>query len=228
MTRPRARPSPRRTRSLRRRTHPGAAKRSRPGRRPIGVYWGRFNPPHRGHLAVVRRLERRGRLVIAIGSAERRNERRNPFSGRERQTMFRSYLREAGVRGVRVVALRDGPSLSWAVRNLVRTCRPDVLFLSDEKSPVARAVTDRVRVVPFARTGNVSSSRIRDLIARGDPGWKRLTGRSVARFIESSGGDRRIRRIYGRARRRTRTKGSRDRPVRATPLVRRGSDVAPR
>ena len=165
--------------------------------RPIGVYWGRFNPPHKGHIAVIRRLRKRCDLIVAIGSAEHRNEKTNPFSGAERKSMLRAYLKEAGIRDVNVVALNDGKSRLWAVDNLIRRCKPDLLFLSDEKSDLVRIASRKVSVVRFPRTGKISSTLIRDLIARGDPRWKRLTGRSVGRAIERSGGIRRIQAAYG-------------------------------
>ncbi|MBI4181398.1 MAG: adenylyltransferase/cytidyltransferase family protein [Candidatus Aenigmarchaeota archaeon] len=86
-------------------------------REVIGVYWGRFNPPHRGHLRLMQRLLREvDTLVVAVGSAEQRDTRRNPFSGPERKRMLQAYIREAclPVRRVRVVTVRDGPSLASA------------------------------------------------------------------------------------------------------------------
>ena len=170
-----------------------------PSRRPIGVYWGRFNPPHEGHLRVIRRFRKDYRLVVAVGSSERSNERSNPFSGRERKAMLEAYLRERGVRGVRVVTLNDGPSETWAVEALVRRCHPDVLLLSSEKRRLVRLAERHVPVLRFPRRGTISSSRIRRAIASGDPVWKTLTGRSVVELIERWDGVRRIRRAYRRS-----------------------------
>ena len=112
--------------------------------------------------------------------------------------MVRSYLRESGITGVRVVTLEDGPSVTWAVETLVRTCRPDVVLLSTEKRGPLEAALSRsgVRVVRFVRTGTVSSTRLRHAIAVGDPRWTDLTGRSVVRLIQRFDGVRRIRKLY--------------------------------
>jgi len=110
--------------------------------------------------------------------------------------MLRAYLKEAGIRGVTIVALNDGKSMAWAVDNLLRRCRPDLLFLSDEKTGLVSIAARKVRVVRFPRTGRTSSTLVRSLIARGDPRWKSFTGRSVARAIERVGGIRRIQRAY--------------------------------
>ena len=168
-----------------------------PRQRPVGVYWGRFNPPHEGHLCVINRFRDEYRLVVAVGSSERSNERENPFSGRERKAMLEAYLKERGVRGVRVVTPNDGPSEAWALASLIRRCHPDVLLLSTEKRALATLAERRVPVVRFARRRRVSSTRIRRAIATGDPDWKALTGRSVVRLIERWDGVRRVRRAYG-------------------------------
>lgn len=178
----------------------------------IGVYWGRFNPPHSGHLRMIRRFRKACRLTVAIGGSEHRDERRDPFSGRERKAMMEAYLEELGFRDVRVVALRDGPSATWSVRNLMRRCTPDLLFLSTERSDLNRVARRYVKVVSFRRTGRISSTRIRDSIAADDGGWRGLTGRSVARLIVGFGGVSRIKAAYGGASRRVRPGSSMRRP----------------
>ena len=180
-----------------------AATRAAARRRPIGVYWGRFNPPHVGHLGVIRRFQDRYRLIVVVGSAEHHDERMNPFRGSERQKMMQAYLRESGIRGVRVVTLEDGDSESRAVATLVRTFRPEVVLRSTEKRGRLDAALAKagVRVVRFGRRGTVSSTRIRHAIATGDPRWTALTGTSVVRLIRQFHGIERIRESHrtGRA-----------------------------
>lgn len=95
-----------------------------------------------------------------------------------------------------VIAVKDGPPIRWAIDNLIRVCKPDLLFLSTEKSDLAALAELRVRVVRFRRTGNVSSTRIRDSIASGKGSWMRLTGRSVTKWILEHDGVGRICRAY--------------------------------
>ena len=111
--------------------------------------------------------------------------------------MLEAYLKERRVRGVRVITLNDGPSVASALDTLIRRCRPEALLLSREKRALAERAERRVPVVRFSRRGTVSSTRLRRAIARGDPSWTELTGRSVARLIERYDGIRRIRRTYG-------------------------------
>ena len=148
---------------------------------------------------MVRRFRQECSLTIAVGSAEHRDERTNPFSGAERKAMIEGYLRESGIRDVRVVALEDGPSFSWAIENMIRTCRPQVVYLSTDRNRLATLAAQKVKVVRFQRVGDVSSTRIRNSIARGGDEWTRLTGPSVVRWIRAHDGLARIRAACGRA-----------------------------
>lgn len=149
---------------------------------------------------MIRRFRTRYRVIVAIGSSEHRNERKNPFDGKERKAMMDALLEEARIDGLRVLTLADGPSVRWSVENLIRRCAPDAVLLSTERRASLDAALTRagVRVVRFRRRGTVSSTRIRDSIAAGTEEWRRLTGRSVAALIERYDGLRRIRRTYGR------------------------------
>lgn len=62
-----------------------------------------------------------------------------------------AYLGEAGIRGVRMVALEDGDSETWAIEILIRTCNPDVVLLSTERrGPLDAALAKAgVRVIRF-------------------------------------------------------------------------------
>jgi len=162
-------------------------------KKTVGVYWGRFNPPHRGHIALVKRLVKKvDLLIVAVGSAESKNTKRNPFSGDERVEMLRSYLRERNIKVKEVVAVKDGKSLTSAIDNLFEKCgKFDVLF-TDHKT-IAKLVGNRVKVVGFERKGDVSSTLIRDSIAKGEE-WENLTGRSVVSLVRKFDGVARIKR----------------------------------
>jgi nicotinamide-nucleotide adenylyltransferase len=149
-------------------------------------------------MKVVKRLLTKvDKLVIAIGSAEFKNTERNPFDGDERSRMVKAYLREAGLRGVRVVAIPDGKTYSSAIRNLLREVpKIDVLFLSTEKLALSKFLKGKVKLIKFRRTGNISSTRIRDTIAYSGK-WEPLTGKSVVRLIKKLNGVERIKRAYG-------------------------------
>ncbi len=163
----------------------------------IGVYWGRFNPPHKGHLRLIKNILREvDTLVIAIGSAEFKNTPRNPFDGQEKKFMMVAYLKELGINmnKVKVIPVPDGKSFSSAIKNLFRLCgKFDVLYT--DKETIIKLIGKRVKVMRIKRIGNVSSTKIRDAIASGSK-WEHLTGKSVAKLIEKFDGVERIKKAY--------------------------------
>ena len=169
-------------------------------KKTVGVYWGRFNPPHKGHIALVKRLVKKvDLLIVAVGGAENKNTKRaralNPFNGDERVEMLKSYLREQHIKVEDVIAVKDGKSWASSIDNLFEKCgKFDVLF-TDHKT-IAKLVGNRVKVVSFERRGDISSTLIRDSIAKGEE-WEDLTGKSVVSLIRRFDGIARIKRAYG-------------------------------
>ncbi len=134
-------------------------------------------------------------MIVAVGNAESKNTKRNPFSGDERVEMMKSYLRERHVKVKDVVAVEDGKSWASCIDNLFEKCAKfDVLFTNHKT--IARLVGNRVKVVGFEREGGISSTMIRDSIAKGEE-WENLTGKSVVSLIRRLDGIARIKRAYG-------------------------------
>ena len=60
-----------------------------------GLLIGRFQPFHLGHLeAVIFALSKVEKLYIGIGSSNKSNEKRNPFTADERKNMILSSINE--------------------------------------------------------------------------------------------------------------------------------------
>jgi len=109
--------------------------------------------------------------------------------------MLRSCLREEKVKVKNIIAVEDGDSWASSIHNLSEKCGEfDVLF-TDHRS-IAMLIGDRVKVVGFRRAGRISSTLVRDSIAKGEE-WENLTGKSVVALIERFDGIERIKRAYG-------------------------------
>ena len=63
----------------------------------VGLYIGRFQPFHNGHLSVVREaLKHCNHLIIVVGSAKQSSTKRNPFDFELRKELIRRSLRGLG------------------------------------------------------------------------------------------------------------------------------------
>ncbi len=163
----------------------------------IALHWGRFNPPHRGHLSAIKKiLSEADELIIAVGSAEERDTERNPFDGEERKRMIEAYLAEEGMDAsrVRVIPVPDGKSIAGSVRNLFSLCGDfDVLYT--DKESIISAIGKKAAVRRIRRSGTVSSTGVRKAIVEGRS-IAGMTGKSVIALIEKFDGEKRIREAY--------------------------------
>lgn len=87
----------------------------------IGIYIGRFQPFHNGHLRVVRQaLSFSDFLVVLIGSAQEQGTVKNPWSWGDRASMILSSLRPTERRRVIVQPVLDMPGQNGAWVNQVK------------------------------------------------------------------------------------------------------------
>lgn len=140
-----------------------------------GVYWGRFNPPHNGHLAVIKHLLGEcDELVIAIGSSLQSHTERNPFSGGERTVMVKEMLKEAGLLGkCLIVQVPDADSYKGTAANLRVGC-PDFEVLFTNRPVIADIFNEwgvKVGSFPDFERDKYSSTAVRsELSNKKSPG----------------------------------------------------------
>jgi len=72
------------------------------------VYIGRFEPPHNGHFATIRKaLEQTENLIIFIGSHETCRSLRNPFTTKERLEMLQASLTPEEQKKITFIPIHD-------------------------------------------------------------------------------------------------------------------------
>jgi nicotinamide-nucleotide adenylyltransferase len=162
-----------------------------------GLYVGRFQPFHLGHLEAIKGiLEEVEELVVVIGSAQYSHKKENPFTSGERLVMIRSALEEAKVDLARVwivpvpdvhlhmlwVASVEGytPKFQIAYTNEPLTKR---LFLE---------AGYKVKGIPFFDRQFYSSTLIREKMLM-DDSWKTLVPKSVTELVAEIDGVNRLR-----------------------------------
>lgn len=163
-----------------------------------GVFVGRFQPFHRGHLKAVKDIMGEvDELVIVVGSSQYSHDLENPFTVGERITMIRRALEGAGIPLSRcwIVPVPDHVHMTWVSQVLGYLPKFDVVYTNE-------ALTRRlfveggfeVKPIPFHKRGVYSATEIRKrMLNKKD--WRELVPEGVARFIEEIGGVERLREL---------------------------------
>lgn len=169
-----------------------------------GLFFGRFQPFHKGHVKVVKDiLEKHDEVVIAIGMSTESHTPRNPFTAGERVEMVRLSARDAGIPLDRVITITV-PSLEISIASVytVAMMAPRFNEVYMGNVPIASlfaAAGYRVTIPrPYMRE-RLNGTVIRNLMYRGDPGWRELVEPSVAVFLDEIRAEERIRRILDRS-----------------------------
>ncbi|MFN3804537.1 MAG: nicotinamide-nucleotide adenylyltransferase [Pyrobaculum sp.] len=162
------------------------------------LFPGRFQPPHWGHIYAIREiLKEVDEVVVTVGSAQFNYIARDPFTAGERIWMLREGLREGGVDLSRVLPI-PVPNVenSWEWLGRVRSYIPPAHMAYTGNPYVAlllRQAGYEVRQPPPFRREVYNSTKIRELMLKGDPTWEELVPRSVASIIKQIGGVERVR-----------------------------------
>jgi len=161
-----------------------------------GIFVGRFQPFHNGHLAVIKNiLGEVDELVIVIGSAQYSHRIDNPFTTGERLTMIHNALEEAEIPSERcwIVPVRDvHVHMLWVTEVVGYTPKFDVVYGNE---PLTRRLFSeagfKVKSVPYEKREIYSATEIRERMLKGK-NWEELVPKSVAEFIKEIDGVQRL------------------------------------
>lgn len=161
-----------------------------------GLYVGRFQPFHLGHLnAIEDVLKEVDELIIVIGSAQYSHNFTNPFTAGERLVMVRRALEESGVEVNRVwiVPVPDVHlHMMWVSSVEGYTPHFDIVYSNEPLTQ--RLFTEaryEVKHTSFFNRKEYSSTEIREKIVK-DQDWQKLVPKSVAAFIMEIDGVNRL------------------------------------
>ncbi len=141
-----------------------------------GLLIGRFQPFHKGHLEAVKiGLSKVDNLWIGIGSSNKSNEKRNPFTADERKEMILSSLDPKTLERVKIFFVPDtGDHEKWTYH--VDSIVPpyDVVFSNDEFTlTLYKKRGKNIFELPLLRRDTISGTNIRDMIMA-DKDWQDL------------------------------------------------------
>jgi nicotinamide-nucleotide adenylyltransferase len=161
-----------------------------------GLYVGRFQPLHLGHLSAIKEvLKEVNELVIVIGSAQYSHNFNNPFTAGERLVMVRTALEECGVDSKRVwiVPVPDVHlHMMWVSSVEGYTPHFDIVYSNE---PLTRRLfmesSYKVKPIRLFERKEYSSTEIREKMLKGQ-NWEKLVPKSVSTFIKEIDGLNRL------------------------------------
>ncbi|HII75027.1 nicotinamide-nucleotide adenylyltransferase [Sulfurisphaera tokodaii] len=167
-----------------------------------GLYPGRFQPFHLGHLSVIKwALQKVDELIIVIGSAQESHTLANPFTAGERIEMIRESLLEENI-DLSSIYLIPVPDILmnnvWVSH--VRSFSPNFDIVFARNPLVIRLFKEagfEILIPPPYDREKYNSTLIRRLIIENSDEWKKLVPQKVAEYILKIRGDERLKAIAG-------------------------------
>lgn len=159
---------------------------------------GRFQPFHRGHLAMVKRiLETSEELIVGIGSAQYSHTGENPFTGGERYEMIKRSLDAEDIHDYHIVPIPDTHVHSvWVSHVTSLVPRFDVVYTNSEL--VVRLFREhglKVLSPSLVDRERLSGTTVRERILKGGD-WESLVPTVVASYVKEIDGVERIRETH--------------------------------
>ena len=150
-----------------------------------GLLIGRFQPFHLGHLdAVLFGLARADSLSICIGSSNKYNEKKNPFSAVERREMILSSIDPSIVNRIKIFNIPDVDNHEkWTFEIDQIVPKYDVVFTNDEftKTLFEKRQINVIQVMLKDRE-KFSGTNIRQLILDGES-WQDLVPQGTRKVL---------------------------------------------
>lgn len=150
-----------------------------------GLLIGRFQPFHKGHLTIIKKiLKDVDELIIVIGSSQFKNTLENPLSADEREKMIETVLEEEGIRPYRICKIPDiGDDTLYPGHLIKRVPEFDILYTGN--SLVQRLFESkgkRVKKIKPIKRKAYEGSEIRKRMIEGRR-WKHLVPDSVIKYL---------------------------------------------
>jgi len=158
-----------------------------------GLFIGRFQPFHKGHLQDIKdALNEVDELIIAIGSSQFSHTEENPFSVEERIEMIEDTLMQNDISNYTIFPIPDiSDDERWVAHVSSIVPEFDVVFTGNamtEKLFSERGYkVKRVRMLE-----GINGTTIREMMLKNE-NWQELVPEEVAEFLEKIKGAERVR-----------------------------------
>jgi nicotinamide-nucleotide adenylyltransferase len=167
-----------------------------------GLFVGRFQPFHKGHLATGKfALGKVDQLVIVVGSAQKSHEPKNPFTAGERVRMIKETLDsdKVGAGKILIIPVPDVDVHSlWTRQVDMLVPKYDIVFANDPFTLMLfRERGVKTMEAPLVDRSEMQATEIRRKMAMGEK-WEGLVPAPVAKIIIEINGVERVKAIAER------------------------------
>ena len=133
------------------------------------LFPGRFQPFHNVHLRILKRLLKKGRVIILIGSSDLL-DKENPFTATQRKKMIWAAVKAAGITAKIRFLPHEADDEKWAAHLLRHVPRKlfDAVFTNNPRV-IRQLKKHKIPVVrgKMIERGKYSATRVRKLLRRG-------------------------------------------------------------
>lgn len=159
-----------------------------------GLFIGRFQPFHKGHLEALRQIKKECKAItIGIGSAQQKRTAFNPLSGGERITMVRRVIENRDIDSVEIYPIPDldcHPAWPYYVEAILPKFEK-VYGNSEVVLSLFDGIGHETGKIKQVKREKYSGNEIRKRI-REEREWKHLVPEEVADYLEELDMDKRV------------------------------------
>ena len=152
----------------------------------VGILVGRFQPLHKGHVKAIQFARNNSdKLYIIVGSAEKSNQKRNPFSFKERKRMIELAINEKKLQdNISIVPINDANNHTEWIASIKNTIREyNIIFTNDELTEkLFKKEETKVINVPLLDRNILSATEVRKRLEL-DKEWKSLVIPEIANYL---------------------------------------------
>lgn len=151
-----------------------------------GFFIGRFQPFHLGHVhAIEFALTKVYMLYIGIGSSNKKNEIRNPFSAIERKKMILSSIDTSLLRRIKIYYIPDfNDHAKWIETINLIVPKFDLVFSNDKSTISIFSTISKISKIKLKDRPILSGTNIRDKIIHNEQ-WKELVPEGTKKVLHT-------------------------------------------
>jgi nicotinamide-nucleotide adenylyltransferase len=160
----------------------------------IGLYIGRFQPFHNGHLKIIKdALWKENQLIIVIGSAQYSNTFENPLTGAERERLINETLKSENLSRYHIIKIIDINNPPRWVAHVEKHCKFDSVYVGNDYNKVLFEKAGYKTII-HNRWEDLSATSIREKIVEGSP-WIDLVPKKTYELLKEFDFENKIKKL---------------------------------